>query len=29
LWVVCVGVVYVVGLSVRGLRVAESRRKGR
>jgi undecaprenyl-diphosphatase len=29
LWVVCVGVVYVVWLSVRGLRVAESRRKGR
>jgi undecaprenyl-diphosphatase len=29
LWVVCVGVAYVVWLSVRGLRVAESRRKGR
>jgi len=29
LWVVCVGVVYVVWLSVRGLRAAESRRKGR
>ncbi len=29
LWVVCVGVVYVVWLSVRGLRTAETRRKGR
>ena len=29
LWVVCVGVVYVVWLSVRGLRATESRRKGR
>ena len=29
LWVVCVGVVYVVWLSVRGLRAAESRRKDR
>ena len=29
LWVVCVGVVYVVWLSVRGLRAAESRREGR
>ena len=29
LWVVCVGAVYVVWLSVRGLRAAESRRKGR
>ena len=29
LWVVCVGVVYVVWLSVRGLRAAESGRKGR
>jgi undecaprenyl-diphosphatase len=28
LWVVCVGAVYVVWLSVRGLRAAESRRKG-
>jgi undecaprenyl-diphosphatase len=28
LWVVCVGVVYVVWLSVRGLRTAETRRKG-
>ena len=29
LWVISVGVVYVVWLSVRGLRAAESRRKGR
>jgi undecaprenyl-diphosphatase len=29
LWVICVGVVYVVWLSVRGLRAAESRREGR
>jgi undecaprenyl-diphosphatase len=29
LWVICVGVVYVVWLSVRGLSAAESRRKGR
>jgi undecaprenyl-diphosphatase len=29
LWVVCVGAVYVVWISVRGLRAAESRRKGR
>jgi undecaprenyl-diphosphatase len=29
LWVVCVGVVYVVWLSVRGLRTAETRRKDR
>ncbi len=29
LWVVCVGVVYVVWLSVRGLRAAESRREDR
>jgi undecaprenyl-diphosphatase len=28
LWVICVGVVYVVWLSVRGLRAAESRREG-
>jgi undecaprenyl-diphosphatase len=28
LWVVCVGVVYLVWLSVRGLRAAESRRRG-
>ena len=29
LWVICVGVVYVVWISVRGLRAAESRREGR
>jgi hypothetical protein len=29
LWVICVGVVYVVWLSVRDLRTAETRRKGR
>jgi undecaprenyl-diphosphatase len=29
LWVICVGVVYVVWLSVRGLRASESRREGR
>jgi undecaprenyl-diphosphatase len=29
LWVVCVGAVYVVWISVRGLRAAESRHKGR
>jgi undecaprenyl-diphosphatase len=28
LWVICVGVVYVVWLSIRGLRAAESRREG-